>query len=98
LHHDNLRHMMDQALTLVRQLPPQDLLPLEHAQLPSLKDALLILHSPSPDTPIHSLLDGSHPAIARLVLEELVAHQLAALERRIKQRQQSAPVFAKQAL
>jgi len=98
LHQKNLRHMMEQALTLLRQFPPRDLLPLEHAQLPSLKDALLTLHSPSPDTPIHSLLDGSHPAIARLVLEELVAHQLAALERRIKQRQQSAPVFAKQAL
>lgn len=98
LHQKNLRQMMEQALALLRQFPPRDLLPLQQTQLPSLQDALLTLHNPSPNTAIHSLLDGSHPAIARLVLEELVAHQLGALERRAKQREQQAPVFTEQTL
>lgn len=93
LHQKNLRLLVEQGLRLLQQFPPRDLLPLEQTQLPSLQEALLTLHQPAPHTSISSLLDGSHPAIARLVLEELVAHQLGALQRRAKQRQQQAPVF-----
>lgn len=93
LHQRTLRQLMDQALALLHRFPPQDLLPQAHTQLPSMAVALRTLHRPSHEVPVASLLNGSHPAIKRLVLEELVAHQLSALVRRARQQATQAPVF-----
>ncbi len=93
LHQRTLRQLMEQALRLLQQFPPRDLLPLENTQLPSMQAALTTLHHPPHTTSVDSLLDGSHPAIKRLVIEELVAHQLSALERRARQQQVAAPIF-----
>lgn len=98
LHQKNLRQLMEQALRLLQQFPPRDLLPVEHLQLPSLAKALLTLHQPPHDTPVESLLNGKHPAIARLVLEELVAHQLSALQRKAAQLQYKAAIFQQDTL
>src|SRR5699024_11232070 len=55
--------------------------------------ALTTLHHPHRKTAVKNFLDGSHTAIKRLVIEELVAHQLSALERRARQQQVAAPIF-----
>lgn len=77
-----LRVMIEQMCTLLLtdQLPLDDLLPNEWCakwHLPPLKAALLCLHQPPSDTDVDALLQGQHPAQRRLILEELLAHQLS---------------------
>ena len=89
-----LRSLMRQALDLLRAHPPRDLLPvtlLDEADLPTLQSALTKLHSPAPTDPVDLLLAGEHPAVRRLVMEEMVAHQLGMLHKRAGQKAQSAP-------
>lgn len=91
-----LRKMMREALQLLRLQPPRDLLPealLKQQDLPSLQQALQKLHAPLPDDPVDLLLAGEHPTVRRLVIEEMVAHQLGMLHRRAGQRAHEAPVF-----
>ncbi|MDT8448695.1 MAG: ATP-dependent DNA helicase RecG [Wenzhouxiangellaceae bacterium] len=45
--------------------------------LPSLLDALAALHRPGPEADLDGLVEGTHPAVQRLALEELAAHHLA---------------------
>jgi len=45
--------------------------------LPDLKSALRTLHRPGPETDLDALIEGEHPAVKRLALEELAAHHLA---------------------
>jgi len=47
------------------------------AGLPSLCDALSAVHRPPLDAPLGDLIEGLHPAVQRLALEELAAHHLA---------------------
>ena len=56
-------------------LPAQVLPP----ALPSLAEALHLLHQPPPGAPLASLEDRSHPAWQRLKFEELLAQQLSQL-------------------
>ena len=44
---------------------------------PGLVEALGTIHAPAPDENLGALIDGTHPAIRRLALEELIAHHLA---------------------
>ncbi|MFN3713773.1 MAG: ATP-dependent DNA helicase RecG [Alcanivoracaceae bacterium] len=91
-----LRKMMREALAVLQQQPPRDLLPeslLNQRRLPSLQQALQKLHAPLPDDPVDLLLTGEHPSVRRLVIEEMVAHQLGMLRRRAGQRAHAAPMF-----
>ncbi len=45
--------------------------------LPDLKSALRTIHRPGPQTDLDALIEGEHPAVQRLALEELAAHHLA---------------------
>jgi ATP-dependent DNA helicase RecG len=82
----SVRKLVAQAL---QQLPPAaalELLPrawLEALQLPSLRDALLLLHTPPADADVAALQSGLHPAQRRLALEELLAHQLGLRRQRL---------------
>lgn len=58
----------------------------------SLIQALFAIHHAEVGS-ADSLLAGTHPAIQRLALEELTAHQLLALETRTKQADQQAPAL-----
>ncbi|MBL8313796.1 MAG: ATP-dependent DNA helicase RecG [Rubrivivax sp.] len=71
-----LRKAVASALTRapLGELLPPDVLP---AGLPSLRDALLLLHHPAPGTALATLEDHSHPAWQRLKFEELLAQQLS---------------------
>jgi ATP-dependent DNA helicase RecG len=50
---------------------------LDSLHLPSLRDALVLIHRPTPDTSVEELAAGKHPAQRRLSFEELLAHQLS---------------------
>ncbi|MEF7617600.1 ATP-dependent DNA helicase RecG [Aquincola sp. MAHUQ-54] len=61
--------------------------------LPSLKEALQLLHHPAPHTPLAALEDRSHPAWERLKFEELLAQQLSQLEAKRERARLQAPVL-----
>ncbi|RZI95788.1 MAG: ATP-dependent DNA helicase RecG [Variovorax sp.] len=55
-----------------------------------LRDALQLLHNPTPDTALATLEDRSHPAWQRLKAEELLAQQLSQLQARRERASQRA--------
>jgi ATP-dependent DNA helicase RecG len=75
-----LRSLIDLALRETERsgirdwIPPSMLVDLE---LPSLLDALTMMHRPPRDANLSELLSGHHPAQRRLAFEELLAHQLS---------------------
>jgi ATP-dependent DNA helicase RecG len=83
-----LRALIEQALRAVADsglarddrsgvrdwIPPEMLADIE---LPSLVDALTMMHRPPRDAHLGELLSGHHPAQRRLAFEELLAHQLS---------------------
>ena len=75
-----LRKLTDQALALLDTVPIAELLPDELRQgLMSLPDALRMLHRPPQNMQLADLEHGKHPAQRRLILEELLAHNLSML-------------------
>ena len=93
-----LRLLHEQALALLRddQVDLSDLLPapwLQQWRLPTLKDALLFLHNPPRDTRLELLESGQHPAQRRLILEELLAHQLSLHKIRAQVQADEAPAI-----
>ena len=78
-----LRKLTDQALKLLDTCAISELLPPElSANLISLPEALRTLHRPPPNTQLTDLEQGKHPAQRRLILEELLAHNLSMLSAR----------------
>ncbi|ATG75603.1 ATP-dependent DNA helicase RecG [Zobellella denitrificans] len=95
-----LRQLSDQALALLEQQPLRELLPegLYHHQL-GLNEAVRLLHRPPPDVALPQLEQGQHPAQRRLVLEELLAHNLSVLKvREQSQAHRARPLPCPQAL
>ncbi|MCU5785019.1 ATP-dependent DNA helicase RecG [Alloalcanivorax marinus] len=91
-----LRNLAGQALQWLRTHEPEELIPaslLDRGGLPGLAEALSKLHHPQPDDPVDLLLDGNHPAVKRLVMEEMVAHQLGMLAKRAGQKALQAPTL-----
>lgn len=96
-----LRLLHEQCLEYLKQnrIDFDDLLPsawLQQWQLPSLKDALLFLHNPPRHTALASLEAATHPAQKRLILEELLAHQLSLHKIRAQIQSEPAPVIRTQ--
>ena len=89
------RQLMDQVIALLmagRAL--DDLIPdalLTPYALPDLKSALLYLHSPPQRADLHELEEYQHPAQRRLIMEELLAHNLSLLQMRQTVKQETAP-------
>jgi ATP-dependent DNA helicase RecG len=63
-------------------------------ELPSLVDALTMMHRPPRDAHLAELLSGRHPAQRRLAFEELLAHQLSLRLLRQEIRSDPAPALA----
>ena len=59
----------------------------------NLRDALQFLHNPTPDAPLSTFEDRSHPAWQRLKAEELLAQQLSQLEARQTRAAMRAPLL-----
>ncbi|MFY0663537.1 MAG: ATP-dependent DNA helicase RecG [Natronospirillum sp.] len=91
------RELIDQALQwLTRNGHLRDLIPPElraRWQLPDLPAALAFLHHPPLGTDPETLREGEHPCVARLVVEELLAHHLGLRQIRARTRAESAPDF-----
>jgi ATP-dependent DNA helicase RecG len=75
-----LRNLTDQALSMMRSSPPEELLPasvLTQLGLPELAEAILYLHRPPADADVELMLSGRHPCQQRLAFEELLAHYMS---------------------
>ena len=75
--------LCQQALGYLQRHPIRDWLPTELLagyQLPGITEAIQTVHSPPASAPVHLLMEGRHPAQQRLVMEELLAHQLSMLQ------------------
>ncbi|SDW92252.1 ATP-dependent DNA helicase RecG [Marinobacter mobilis] len=87
-----VRSLCRQALSYLQRYPIRELLPpemLADYQLPDISAAVALVHAPPASANVPQLLAGKHPAQQRLVMEELLAHQLSLLKVRqqIQQRQ-----------
>lgn len=90
-----LRTMISQTLELLAadNFQLKELLPpswLQEWQLPSLNQALQYLHQPPTEANLDQLEAGQHPCQIRLILEELLAHQLSMHRARLKVKQENA--------
>ncbi|MCK0106969.1 ATP-dependent DNA helicase RecG [Marinobacter sp. S0848L] len=77
------RSLCQQALKYLERHPIKDWLPpelLADYQLPCITEAVKLVHSPPAGAPVPLLMEGRHPAQQRLVMEELLAHQLSLLQ------------------
>ncbi len=94
VHQLRLRDMSEQAMSHIatlREWLPADLL--ESLAMPTLRDALRILHRPTPDIPLHGLSEGEHPAQQRLAFEELLAQHLSMRQLRDRMQAHQAPAL-----
>jgi len=90
------RLWMQQALKHIRNIEFPELLPkeiLDKNSLPDLISCLETLHQPPPNTQLEMLNTGKHPAIKRLALEELLAHQISLRQVRLELKRDKAPVL-----
>lgn len=85
-----MRNLTQQALTYLRQNPPEDLLTGLPDDSPSIASSINFLHRPPPNADIAAIVAGEHPAQLRLALEELIAHQISLLSRRARTQQKIA--------
>jgi ATP-dependent DNA helicase RecG len=90
-----LRTMISQTLEMLAANKFQlcELLPaswLQEWQLPLLAHALQYLHQPPAEANLAQLEAGQHPCQRRLILEELLAHQLSMHRARLKVKQEKA--------
>lgn len=87
----SLRQLTEQALSKLRLGRVEELLPegLYAGQMP-LAEALQTLHRPPVDVSLEALEAGEHPAQQRLIMEELLAHNLSMLELRHNTTQDAA--------
>jgi len=72
------------------ELLPPELLP---SGLPTLREALMFLHQPSPAVALATLEDHSHPAWQRLKFEELLAQQLSQAQAQAARATLAAPAL-----
>ena len=92
-----LRRLIGLALDRLPDEAALELLPTERLQdprLPSLRQALLTMHRPSPDSDLGALAAGTHPAQQRLAIEELLAHHLSLRRQRIALQRHRAPALS----
>ncbi|RQS10479.1 ATP-dependent DNA helicase RecG [Burkholderia sp. Bp9002] len=79
-------------------LPPEiDRAYLKPLGVPSLADAVRILHHPGVDSDEAALMDGSHPAWTRIKFDELLAQQLSLKRAHEERRTRSAPAMPRRA-
>jgi len=85
-----LRKLIKQAF----QFEMTDWLPSDLTNgLPTLFEALQMVHCPNPEENVEELLNRQHPAQQRLALEELLAHHLSLRLSRQQAKTYQAPVF-----
>ncbi|CNG17250.1 ATP-dependent DNA helicase RecG [Yersinia frederiksenii] len=95
-----LRKLIDQALAMLDTCVIAELLPIELSRsLISLPEAIHTLHRPPADIQLFDLEQGKHPAQRRLIMEELLAHNLSMLAVRAgAQSYRAQPLLAEEQL
>ncbi len=93
VHQLSLRKLARRALEnhldkIEEWLPPGVL---QELRLPTLTEALSLVHQPPPHTPVELLAQGKHPAVVRLAFEELLAHHLRLKRLRTRVQTENAP-------
>ncbi|HTH59760.1 MAG TPA: ATP-dependent DNA helicase RecG [Paraburkholderia sp.] len=92
-----LRKAIDNAIerTALPELLPEPIVRefLDPLHVPSLADAVRILHHPGVDADEAALIDGSHPAWTRIKFEELLAQQLSLKRAHEERRTRAAPTM-----
>lgn len=85
------RQALDKHLDKIHEwLPPAVL---QELKLPTLTEALSLVHQPPPHTPVELLVEGKHPTVLRLAFEELLAHHLSLKRLRAQVQKDQAPVI-----
>lgn len=90
----SLLKLIQQAITLLKQNPLEELLPqrlLNELQLPDLNNAILTLHQPQPEDHLGQIKQFTHPAQQRLIVEELISQQAGLQLLRQTEKKRSAP-------
>ncbi len=85
LHQLSLRKIMKQLLAQLNEQGLTETLPekwINKHQLPSVTEALLILHNPESLDDVRKIQTNQHAAQQRFIIEELTAHRLSLLHRR----------------
>lgn len=88
-----IRQLCEQALERLTPYNLQEWLPddiLAQFNLPPLIDAIRFLHHPSKEANLEQLSSGSHPAQYRLAFEELMAHQLSLMGKKLQAKEDKA--------
>ena len=85
-------HQLEQGSLKLDELLPRQLI--TQYQLPSLEESLRQLHYPNLHQDLHQLQSEVTPARLRLVLEELIAHQLTFKHAKQQNQRLPAPVLA----
>jgi ATP-dependent DNA helicase RecG len=86
------RQVLEKYLEKIEEwLPPAVL---QELRLPTLTEALALVHQPPPHTPVELLAQGKHPAVTRLAFEELLAHHLSLKRLRAQVQTESAPAMS----
>ncbi len=85
LHQLGLRKIMQSLIAELNQNGLQETMPqqwLEKMQLPSVDEALRVLHNPKDQQDVQKINTIAHPAQHRFIIEELAAHRISLLMRR----------------
>ncbi|GAB3486849.1 ATP-dependent DNA helicase RecG [Marinomonas epiphytica] len=88
-----IRDLCSQALEQLNEFNLPEWLPdslRQEFSLPSLKASIEFLHHPAREANLAQLQSGSHPAQYRLSFEELMAHQLSLIGKRLQAKQDKA--------
>ena len=85
------RNLCQQALKMLHNAPPADLLAGIIDEDITLHEAIAFLHNPPRTAALSEIQQGLHPAQLRLAREELIAHQLTVQGVRDRERRHSAP-------
>jgi ATP-dependent DNA helicase RecG len=86
------RQALEKHLDKIHEWLPASVL--QELQLPTLTEALALVHQPPPHTPVELLAEGKHPAVLRLSFEELLAHHLSLRRLRARVQTEQAPPVA----
>ena len=94
LHQLSMRKLMQQLIDQLSEQGLAETLPqawLQKRKLPTVSEALLILHNPLNQQDVARIRSLTHPAQQRFIIEELTAHRLSLLQRRQQLSRQPSP-------
>ncbi len=88
------RQALENHLDKIQEWLPTALL--QEMQLPTLTQALRVVHQPPPRTQVELFEQGQHPAVQRLAFEELLAHHLSLQRLRMQLQTETATAVSEE--